>query len=123
MEFHSRRSADSGAAAVDPFGVIVAVAAGVLAQPAATKSALVSSNGAATNSSTLKINANAIELAAAAVPPRFNSSFERFCFGIGNNPGTPPVIPAKSPSPSITAGVKATSTSAASASTNASLAE
>ena len=62
---------------------------------------------------------------AAAVPPFLSSSFERFFVGMGNNPGTPPVIPAKSPSPSITAGVKTftSAVSASSASTNASLAE
>src|SRR6266480_3677557 len=48
------------------------------AQPAPIKSALVKSNGAATNSRTLKIIAKMIEPAAAAVPPFFISSLARF---------------------------------------------
>ena len=72
IEFQVLRTADSGAAAVVPAAgalTLVELAAGVFAHPAATKIAFVKSNGAATNSSTLKIKANTIELAAAAVPP------------------------------------------------------
>src|SRR2546423_5035181 len=130
-EFHVRRAADSDAsegAGVTACGEpeLVELTEALGAHPTATKIAFVKSKGAAINSSTLKIKANTIELAAAAVPPFFNSSFDRFFLGIGNKPGTPPVIPAKSPSPSITAGVNATSISAASAScasAKASLAE
>src|SRR5262249_852119 len=119
-EVQVRRSAEvsaGGAAAFTrslPLPLLTAFAGGT--QPAALKIAFVSSKGAATNSSTLKIRAKTIELAAAAVLPFFNSSRERFFFAIGNKAGRAPVIPAKSPSPSITAGVSATSTSAASAS-------
>src|SRR5689334_5810940 len=111
-----------GAAAA---GVVVLVAAaGEVAQPAPIKSAFVSNNGAATKSNTLKMSAKIIEPTAAPVVPFFNSSLERFCVGTGNSPGTAPVSPAKSPSPSITAGESATLTSwTASASANASLAE
>ena len=47
-----------------------------------------------------------MEPAAAAVVPFFISSLARFCVGTGMRPGSPPVMPAKSPSPSMTAGVK-----------------
>src|SRR4029079_7673898 len=97
-------------------GAVLVTAGGPEAQPAAMNSAFVSNNGAATNSSTLKISAKMIEPAAAAVVPFFNSSFDFFCVGTGNKPGTAPVKPAKSPSPSITAGESATFTSFASAS-------
>src|SRR6185295_2700266 len=91
-------------------------AGGAAAQPAAMNSAFVSNNGAATNKSTLKTSAKAIEPAAAAVVPFFNSSFGFRSVGTGNNPGTAPVNPAKSPSPSITAGDNATLISFSSAS-------
>ena len=52
------------------------VTAGREVQPAATNRAFVKSKGAAINSSTLKIIAKTIELAAAAVPP-FLMSCER----------------------------------------------
>src|SRR2546429_9268463 len=106
--------------------VVLMVGAGAGAQPAPIKSAFVKSSGADTKSSTLKIMAKIIEPAAAAVPPFFISSLARFCVGTGKRPGTAPVNPAKSPSPSITAGVSATLISFASASwasPNASLAE
>jgi hypothetical protein len=77
------------------------------------KSALVRTSGATTKSRTLKTSAKAIEPKAAA-EPRFNSSSGRFRVGTGKSPGTPPVMPAKSPSPSTTAGVKATAASFAS---------
>src|SRR5215213_582337 len=116
-------SAATGAVLVAGAAVLVA-AAGVVAQPAPMKSAFVSNNGAATKSSTLKMSAKIIDPTAAPVVPFFNSSVERFCVGTGNKPGTAPVRPAKSPSPSITAGESATFTSsAASASAKASLAE
>jgi len=57
-----------------------------------------------------------IEPAAAAVVPFLSSSLDRFCVGTGMRPGTAPVKPAKSPSPSITAGESAIFTSFASAS-------
>src|SRR6185503_6990606 len=105
------------------FDCVVADAAGT-AQPAAINNALVNSSGAATNTRTLKMRAKIIELTADAVAPFLSSSWGRFSEGTGNKPGTAPVIPAKSPSPSITAGVSATSTSfASSASANASAAE
>ncbi|PYV61232.1 MAG: hypothetical protein DMG97_43770 [Acidobacteria bacterium] len=85
------------------------------AQPAAMKSAFVNNSGAATNNKTLKISAKMIDPAAAAVPPFFISSLARFWVGTGKSPGRAPVTPAKSPSPSMTAGVRANSTSAASA--------
>ena len=69
----------------------LATGAGDVAQPAAMNSAFVSSKGAATKSNTLKISANTMELAAAAVVPFFNSSRDRFCVGTGNRPGTAPV--------------------------------
>src|SRR5438045_5663110 len=118
-------SVPSAAGTAVAFGVAVVVAtAGDVAQPAAMNSALVSNSGAATKSSMLNISANMIELAAAAVVPFFNSSLARFCVGTGNRPGTAPVNPAKSPSPSITAGESAIFTSSAcSASAKASLAE
>src|SRR4029079_16807550 len=100
----------AGAATLAGAAVLVAVA-GVVAQPAPMNSAFVSNNGAATKSSTLKISAKIIDPTAAPVAPFFNSSFERFCVGTGNRPGTAPVRPAKSPSPSITAGESATFTS------------
>src|SRR4030095_7501484 len=129
LEYHASPFCAAGALAdVSPAVevALVLTAAGGTAQPAAMKSALVKSSGAATNSSTLKIKAKIIEPIAALVPPFFSSSFERCCVGTGNNPGTAPVRPAKSPSPSITAGVRAISTSsvlASSASANASFAE
>src|SRR5882762_7841889 len=52
--------------------VLTAVAAGV-AHPAAIKSALVSSSGAATKIRTLKNSAKMIDPAAAVVAPRFSS--------------------------------------------------
>src|SRR3712207_8735914 len=67
-----------------------------------TKSAFVKTSGATTKSSTLNRSANAIEPKAAA-EPLFNSSLGRFFVGTGKSPGTPPVMPAKSPSPSTTA--------------------
>src|SRR6266404_4802330 len=71
-----RRSA--GVPACGGGAVLVDVTAAGVAQPAAIKSAFVNNSGAAMKSSTLKIRAKTIELAAAAVPPFFNSSFERF---------------------------------------------
>src|SRR5262245_23838661 len=82
-ESHARRTAESeapasggGVAGLPACGPLVA--AGVFAQPAATKMAFVKSRGAATNNRMLNIRAKTIELAAAAVVPFFNSSFERF---------------------------------------------
>src|SRR5215218_8708551 len=114
----------TGAGASGAGAAVLVAAEGLVAQPAPIKSALVSNNGAATKTSTLKISAKIIEPTAAPVVPFFNSSLERFCVGTGNRPGTAPVRPAKSPSPSITAGESATCTSSAcSASAKASLAE
>ncbi len=86
------------------------------------KSALVSTSGATTKSRTLKTSAKAIDPKAAA-EPRFNSSSGRFFVGTGKRPGTPPVMPAKSPSPSTTAGVSATASAVSVSSTKASAAE
>src|SRR5260370_25428005 len=69
--------------------LLTAVVAGV-AHPAAIKSALVSSRGAATKIRTLKNSAKQIEPAAAGAEPRFSSSFARFGVGTGNKHGTPP---------------------------------
>ena len=60
---------------------------------------------------------------AAAAEPRFSSSSGRFRVGTGKRPGTPPVMPAKSPSPSTTAGVSATSRAVSASSWKASAAE
>ena len=91
--------------------MLTAGAGAAAAQPAPMNSAFVSNNGAATKSSMLNMSANTIEPAAAAVVPVFNSSFGFRSVGTGNKPGTAPVNPAKSPSPSITAGDNATLTS------------
>ena len=86
---------------------------GDVAQPAAMNSAFVSNNGAATNSSMLKISAKTIEprpqpSCLSSVRPASVSASAP-----GIRPGTAPVNPAKSPSPSITAGESATFTSLA----------
>src|SRR5215213_7447052 len=123
FEYHTSFSGSGAGAAVLVAGAAVLVAAaGAVAQPAPIKSAFVNNNGAATKSSTLKMRAKIIEPTAALVVPFFNSSLERFCVGTGKRPGTAPVNPAKSPSPSITAGESAILTSSAcSASAKASL--
>src|SRR5215210_2401941 len=59
-------------------GAVLVTVAGDVAQPAAMKRALVSNNGAATKSRTLKISAKTIEPAAVAVVPFLSSSFDRF---------------------------------------------
>src|SRR6185503_20598953 len=72
FEYHASSGCSADAVAFVAAGAVL-VTAGALAQPAAIKSALVSSNGAATKSRMLKISAKTIELAAAAVVPFFNS--------------------------------------------------
>ncbi len=99
-------------------------AAAGTAHPAPRKRAFVKIKISATKIKILKISAKIIDPTAAVVAPFFNSSCDFGCVGTGKSPGTAPVIPAKSPSPSMTAGDNATLTSfAASASTKASLAE